>query len=163
MEAAEFRNEVIGQTVSHVWRGFGTAIFLELGRLRERGPRKDGSKRNPEGDISVMIEWSWRIERPKSILGGSFSSERKFLGMLEKFSGATITDMAVTSGLPELILSFSNGLKLSSYMTAEGQPSWAIITRRPNLGTLYVQRGKLLVESTPNISFDADAQARRST
>lgn len=152
MAHSEFRDVLIGMQVSHVWRGFGSAIFLEFGNLQDRGVRKDGTKRNPDGDVSVMIEWSWRIEKARSILGGSFSSDGKFLGMLKKLVGATVADMKVTDGLPELVLTFSNGLKLASFMTAEGQPQWAVITRRPNLGTLHVERGRLVVESTPNIS-----------
>ena len=48
--------------------------------------------------------------------------------------------------LPEIFLCFSNGLRVASFMTAEGQPSWALIVRRPSLGSLSVKRGKLYVE-----------------
>lgn len=69
---------------------------------------------------------------------------------------ATVIDISISTGLPELILTLSSGLKLKSFMTAEGQPAWAIITRSPNLGTLQVKSGRLFVEATPNIPFKRD-------
>lgn len=156
MPLAPFREALIGKQISHVWRGFGSALFLEFGELSDKGFRRDGSKRNPAGEISLMIEWSWRIEKPRSILGGSWSPDGKWPVMFKKLLGSTVIDISISTGLPELILTLSSGLKLKSFMTAEGQPAWAIITRSPNLGTLQVKSGRLFVEATPNIPFKRD-------
>ena len=153
MPLAPFREILIGKQISHVWRGFGSALFLEFGELSDIVFCQDGSTRNPTGEISLMIEWSWRIEKPRSILGGSWSSDGKWPGMFKKLLGSTVVDVSISTGLPELILMLSSGLKLKSFMTAEGQPTWTIITRSPNLGTLQVKRGSLFVEATPNTSF----------
>jgi len=92
-----------------------------------------------------MIEWSWRIEKPRSILGGSWSSERKWLGFLQELIGAKVTGIRVQGVLPEIEVALSNGLRVASFMTAEGQPSWSLGARR--LGKwLRVKRGKLHVE-----------------
>lgn len=53
--------------VSHVWRGHGSALFIELGELAPTR-RRDGSPGHSEGEIGLMVEWSWRIEDERSIL-----------------------------------------------------------------------------------------------
>ena len=93
-----------------------------------------------------MIEWSWRIERPRSILGGSWSSEGRWPTMFEKIKRATVAEVQVFGALPEICVSLSNGLRITSFMTADGQPEWAVITRNPKIGSLCVRRGAFHVE-----------------
>jgi hypothetical protein len=69
-----FRDALIGLPLSHVWRGYGSAIFLEFGRLTPR-TRRSGEAGNPRGELGLMIQWSWRIEDTVSILCGSWSQE----------------------------------------------------------------------------------------
>jgi len=52
---------LVGKPISHVWRGYGSALFIGFGSLRSIAKR-DGSSSNPEGDVSLGGEWSWRIE-----------------------------------------------------------------------------------------------------
>src|SRR4051794_7120334 len=71
-----FRDPLIGLPLSHLWRGAGSAIFLEFGRLTERTYlRRDGTRPNPCGEFGLMIQWSWRIEDKASIMCGSWSEE----------------------------------------------------------------------------------------
>lgn len=147
--ASPFFEALIGKTVSHVWRGHGSAIFLEFGKLTP-STRKDTPPGQPVGELSLMIEWSWRIERPKSILGGSWSSEGRWPGMFEKLKGATVSEVQLYGQLPEICVSLSNGLRVASFMTAEGQPEWALIAHQPKIGNLCVKRGSLYVEP-PNL------------
>ena len=58
-------------TISHAWRGYGSAVFIELGELTK------GKGRNPSGKATLMLEWSWRVEGARSIAFGSFSSDTK--------------------------------------------------------------------------------------
>lgn len=157
-----FETALVGHRISHVWRGYGSALFLELGALTPR-VRRDGSVEAPSGQTTVMIEWSWRIERPKSILGGSWSHEQRWPGMFKKLQGTTVTAARLFGALPELELSLSNGLRVVSFMTAEGQPEWAVISRKSPKATLSVRRGVLHVEKlTHNSTLKSDAaQARR--
>ena len=87
-----------GLSVSHTWRGYGSAIFLELGKLRP--PERGGS--NPRGEAHVMIEWSWRVEGPRSILGGSWSGERKLTNVVAGLKGLRVTSIALEGRLPEI-------------------------------------------------------------
>jgi hypothetical protein len=140
-----FVDALIGKPVSHVWRGFGSAIFFEFGELIP-GKERKGKEGNPIGELTLMIEWSWRIEKPRSILGGSWSSEGKWQGMFNKLVEANVVAVEFFGHIPEICISLSNGLRISSFSTVEGQPEWALLTRKPALGSLCVKVGRLSVD-----------------
>jgi hypothetical protein len=149
--ASPFFEALIGKAVSHVWRGHGSAIFIEFGTLTPRTtPIKNKTPGESVGELSLMIGWSWRIERPKSILGGSWSAVGQWPAMFEKLKGATVSDVQLFGHVPEICVSLSNGLRVVSFMTAEGQPEWALISHGPAIGNLSVRRGALYVEP-PNL------------
>ena len=149
-EFTAFAAPLIGLPVSHVWRGHGSALFLEFGQLRPSNLiRRDGSSGNPRGEMSLMIEWSWRIEGRRSILCGSWSDEQKWPRTFGLMRGATMTNAALFGRLPEIELSLSNGIHLMSFMTAEGSPEWALIDRRGDKShSLSVRRGTLRHETS---------------
>jgi len=135
---------LLGMPVSRVWRGHGSALFLEFGELR-KVVSPGGAHQGQNGELTLMIQWSWRIERARSILGGSWSEEPRWPTMLKQLAGNTVT-LAETHGrLPEIAVSLSNGLRVCSYMTAEGQPQWAILIRGGKIGSLSVKSGRLSV------------------
>ena len=125
----DFVQPLIGLSVSHVWRGYGSAIFLEFGRLHPTKLR-DGTPGNDRGEFGLMIEWSWRIEGKRRIWCGSWSDDEKILPYLQKLLGRRVTSVASFGRLPEIEMSFSGGLHLLSMMTAEGDPEWALFDRR---------------------------------
>lgn len=125
-----FRERLLGLRVSHVWRGHGSALFIEFGELRPGEPRRDGSLGNPAGEMGLMIEWSWRIEAARSILCGSWSDETRWPAALDRLRGATVTDLTTFGRLPEVAIALSGDLHVTSFMTAEGDPAWALFDRR---------------------------------
>ena len=133
--------------ISHAWLGHGSALFLELGTLSERRNRKDGSVGNPQGEISVIIDFNWRVERQKSILGGSNDSKKRCISISQKLLGASIISAQVVGRIPELQLQLSNGLWVVTFSHYKGQPSWAVLFKALGLGTLCVERGKLHVDN----------------
>lgn len=143
--ASPFIQALKGKSVSHTWRGYGSSIFLEFGALAEGRRRKDGSIGNPIGELTLMLEWGWRIEKEKSILGSFCSSDRRMQSMLKKIIGAQVIDVVFYERLPEISVSLSNGLYIASF-GVEGQPSWALLARNPKLGSLCVKRGYLNIE-----------------
>jgi hypothetical protein len=124
-----FREAACGMPVSHVWRGHGSALFIEFGALTPRS-RRDGSPGEPEGEISLMIEWSWRIEDGRSITCGSWSDEDLWLPTFARLVGRTVEDLATFGSLPELVVSLAGDLRVASFMTAEGDPAWTLSDRR---------------------------------
>ena len=131
--------------VSHIWFGHGSALFLELGDLSER-KRKDSSIGNPQGEVTVMADFGWRVERQKSILGGCGDSKKRWGSISKKILGANILSAQVVGRIPELQLQFSNGLWLVTFTRYEGQPTWAVNFKALGLGWLCVERGKLCVD-----------------
>ena len=145
-----FAAPLIGLPVAHAWRGYGSAIFLEFGALTPR-TRMDGSQGNPEGEMSLMIEWSWRIEGRRSILWGSWSDEARWpraLGLPDQGQG--FRSLTTFGRLPEIDLALSTGMHVVSLMTASGGPKWALFDRRGERHRwLCVRRGLLRVEDEP--------------
>ncbi len=144
-DGRRFRTALLGKRVSHVWRGHGSALFLEFGSLTVRRKR-DGRVGHPQGELTLGIEWSWRIENRSSILGGSWSAERGWPTLFKKLKGRKVTSVDIFGMLPEIAVSLSNGLKVISFMTADGQPSWSLVSHSPSIGSLSVRRGKLHAE-----------------
>jgi hypothetical protein len=138
-----FRDAACGMKVSHVWRGYGSALFLELGNLTPR-KRRDGSLGNPKGEVGVMIQWSWRIEDERSILCGSFNYEELWQPAFDRLIGLEVIGISVFGRLPEVLLSLASNLHVASFMTADGDPSWVLFDRRaPKIISLSCRSGLL--------------------
>jgi hypothetical protein len=118
----------IGLPVSRTWRGYGTAIFFELGQLLpHHRTRKDGSVRTTYwGQATIDLEIGWRIERSRSIFFGSSSGDRRISNCLKKLEGLEIMDVIIQGRLPEVIVQLSGGFWLHSFSTWEGQPDWTL-------------------------------------
>ena len=148
---------LIGLPVSFIWRGYGSAIFLEIGALREGRTRRDGSAGNPYGEWTLMIEWSWRVENSTSILCGSWSQERLWEPTFDLLRSRLVVELSVVGRLPEIVVALTESLHVSSsmkadpqslyvssFMTADGDPSWALFDRRGDTWrTLSVREGSL--------------------
>lgn len=126
--------------VSRVWRGYGSALFLELGALRPR-PRLRGGE-SLMGERSVMIQWSWRIEAPRSIMAGSWSTDRKIDNAIQRLAGRTVLEVEVQGRIPELVITLSGGLWLYSFAAVEPQPQWVLFLGDGDW--LHVERGRIL-------------------
>lgn len=123
----EFRNftrSAVGLPVSHAWRGHGSAVFFEFGKLR----RNEG--RQPKGEATAMLEWSWRVEKARSVLFGSFSGERKIARGLQTLVGRNILEVGAEGRLPEIVISLSGGFWIHSFTTVEGHPQWTLFLPR---------------------------------
>ncbi|AMB46832.1 hypothetical protein [Methylobacterium sp. AMS5] len=124
-----FRTAACGLAVAHVWRGHGSALFVELGALTST-TRRVGSPGQPEGEIGLMIEWSWRIEDARSIACGSWSDDALWQPSFDRLVGREVIDLTTFGRLPEVMLSLSGDLHVVSFMTAEGDPEWSLFDRR---------------------------------
>ncbi|WP_245505919.1 hypothetical protein [Rhizobium sullae] len=98
---------------------------MEFGRLSPR-VKRDGSVGNSQGDYTVMIEWSWRIESEDAIVCGSWSDEEGWEKVFKSLIGRQVQDVSMYGRLPELSIALTGGLYVASFMTAEGQPAWTI-------------------------------------
>jgi hypothetical protein len=125
----KYRTALVAQSLSSVWRGYGSAIFLEFGKLSAR-VRRDGSVgKNSGGEYTVMIQWSWRIENENSIVCGSWSDDKNWASVFTSLVGRKVQDVSLYGRIPELSIELSGGMYVASFMTADGQPAWTIIDR----------------------------------
>ena len=152
--AAEFHEwlaPLVGMPVSRTWRGYGSALFLELGVLHEE--HRPPTRVNPEprvslkGEATVMIQWSWRVERPRSIAFGSWSTDRRMDFGISRLTGHRVEGITVEGRIPELVITLSGGLWVHAFNTSEGQPEWTVFL--PDESRLEVAAGRL-VRNTQN-------------
>jgi len=139
----ELTEPLLGLTISRPWRGHGSALFLELGGLhREAVAARTRRFSILRGQATIMMQWSWRIERVRSIEPGSWCTDRRLEHAINCLKGARITAMDVVGRLPELVLTLSGGRWIHSFMTAEGQPQWVVFL--PDDSWLTVERGAVI-------------------
>ncbi len=124
--------------VSYAWRGYGTAIFLELGVL------KNEAGNHLKGDATVGLEFDWRVEKLKSIFFGSGSGTRKIDNGLKKLVNTKIIEVEAEGRLSELVLTLTSNLWLGSFTIYEPQPQWTLFL--PDGNCLSSIRGKIMIE-----------------
>ena len=143
-----------GKMVSHPWKGYGSAIFLELGQLTKPTSSKGV---NDAGEACITIEWDWRVESKEAVLFGSSNSQPKIQKGLETIRGLTIADIFVWGDIPELTVKFSNGYSLRSMVMVTGDPEWGIKVAKNNY--IYPKKGELYIgvggSSPPSIEEEA--------
>jgi hypothetical protein len=113
---------LIGLPVSHAWRGYGTALFLEFGALTPPGPRGN----NPKGEATLMVEWSWRVETRGAVQFGSWSGNKKMDNGIARLKELKVLDIALVGRLPEVYIQLSGERWLHTFQTREGQPEWTV-------------------------------------
>ena len=137
---AQFDNFVrplLGLSVSLPWKGYGSAIFLELGRLAPLEQRRNHQR----GEAAISFEWDWRVEDSTSVLFGSSNSRPKIEKGISALQGTKIENIAVFGPVPELVINFSNGQCLRSMVMVSGDPQWNI--RLLNGNWLSCEHGRL--------------------
>lgn len=143
-----FRAAAKGLIVAHVWRGYGSALFVEFGALTPTTRmRKDGSPSAPSGEIGLMIEADWRIEDACTIVCGSGSDEELWEQTFATLIGKHVVNMATFGRLPEILVSLSDGFHVASFSTLEGDPEWTLFDRRSTAPiTVHCRSGAIIEE-----------------
>jgi hypothetical protein len=143
---AAFVAPLVGLPVSHVWQGYGSALFLEFGELRPT-VRRDRSAGNPDGEMGLMLDCGWRIEGRRSILCGSSSPERAWSRALGLLRGAEVVGARLFGRLPEIEVELSNGARVLSFEADAGDPRWTLFDHLEREARwLAVKRGALHLE-----------------
>lgn len=104
--------------------GTGSMVSLEFGEKRPRAkpvknPRLDPLIRNYEGEWSLYIQdAAWRLDGPEEVLCSSRSSNEaggEMLQGLHQLTDAVVTGVKLFKPGGDLLLVFSNGLKLTLF------------------------------------------------
>jgi hypothetical protein len=142
----EITRDLIGLPLSHLWNGYGSALFLEFGALEPR-KRRDGSPGQPWGERSVAVGFGWRIEGRKSIICGSWSEKDKWERGFSVLRGQVVTSVSLFGRLPEIDIGFSNGAHCLSFSTDERHPEWTVFTGRSRKRRwLHFKNGRFKIE-----------------
>jgi len=128
--ASEFQrhmSRIEGFKISHVWLGYAQALFLECGRLtRDRLFEKKTGRRNPDGQITFMLEPSWRVEKTRSIDFASDFGERLVENRTRKLVGLRIVSICAIGRVPELSIELSDGRAITTFGAYQSSPVWSI-------------------------------------
>jgi hypothetical protein len=131
----------LGMPLTRCRRGYGSAILLDFGDLQQ----VDAPRPHSVGECHVMIQWSWRVEGPRSIKFGSWSSDRRMDNGLAALQGSRLAAAAIVGRIPELVLELDSKRWIHSFQTETGQPEWAFFTA-PDGDWIHVVRGRLVRE-----------------
>jgi len=112
-----------GLPVALPWTGYGTAIFLELGKLL---PLQSPRRRHAKGEYAVEIDWDWRVEKGDTILFGSSNSRPEIDVNLSSLQSAVIRSLTLSGNVPELTIDFTDGRCLKSMVMFSAPPQWNI-------------------------------------
>jgi len=135
------------------WKGYGSVIFLELGRL---SPPRQPRGQHERGEACVCVGWNWRVESSSSILFGSADTRPKIAEGIRGLQGSRIDNIAVDCAVPEILLSFSNHQRMRSLAITIGDPEWGI--RLPSGSWLSTRNGEFWLDAEPERNSDEDAR-----
>jgi hypothetical protein len=131
-----------GLEVSLAWKGYGSTIFLELGRL---SPPRQPLGRHGNGEACLCVDDDWRVENASSILFGSSDTRPEIAASISRLQGTRIDDISAAGAVPEIVAVFSNEWRLRSMAMTIGDPQWSI--RLPSGSWLSAKKGALWLDA----------------
>jgi hypothetical protein len=102
--------------VAHLNPGAFGSLFVELGRLDDEG----------NGQISLVFQPAWRVERTKSVWCGSASPATSRDKRLTRLHGVPVVAAELAKPIPELCLVLEGRRRIRSFCCDETQPQWGI-------------------------------------
>jgi hypothetical protein len=105
-------SQILNKKISRAWRGYGSALFLELGSLHnELAWNKDGTPAVSEtGEWTLSSDGAWTLAREsKELLNAEEAASVEIKKYCEEFQNLTISSLELDDNLT-LIL--SNGFQL---------------------------------------------------
>ena len=152
-EANMLIQPLVGLPVSLPWKGYGSAIFLELGNLAP--PKRSGYHNN--GEAYISIEWDWRVESGTTVQFGSSNSRPDIKRGIEGLRGVSIETISIHGEVPELFIQFSNSQRLMSAAMVTGNPEWSI--KLPNTTWVSCEGGVVYVGDGSGTETTAEEKA----
>lgn len=151
--------------VSNPWIGYGTPLFLDLGKLTAYTMR---DRELEQGEASIQIIGDWRIERQDEIVGGASCTRPKMESQAASLKGLSIASIIVAGAPPELTVTLDNGVRVRSMELTPGDPQWGIRLRDGtylscDYGKLISGEGSrpLMTDEEKEVSEWTEATAKR--
>jgi hypothetical protein len=121
-EANKLLGALTNLPVSLPWKGYGSAIFLELGKL---APLERPRQHHNKGEVCIFLEEGWRVEAASEVLYSSSSDRPSIAAGVEKLRGTKIAEICIDDAISEFQIHFSSGCRIVSSMT-EAEAEWSI-------------------------------------
>lgn len=135
-----------GKTISHVWCGNYSALYLELGELSEGRRYGNGAAGNICGEITLYAGFDWRFSGPFASFPSDDLSAGRRQVVISSLLQATVLSAHLSGNGVELSVALSNGVRLTTYSPNPLEPNWSLSFNAQNPGHLYIQNGVLRVE-----------------
>lgn len=148
MDAATLLSQVNGLPISHAWRGYGSALFLELGKLTQTTQlRRDGSQRNPTGQVSVCLYEGWLISADQKPIYTAEVDESLSTDLLAFCVSRSVEKIEVATDRSELRMMLSGQMEIEACSRGDRSADWAIAfqcTVPPQW--LYLKQGEVRMD-----------------
>ncbi len=142
---------LIGMPVSRVWKGFSSALFLELGDLHPVNLTR--GRRSKYGEANICIEWHWRVESRTKVLIGSDQSNWAINKYIRPLKGLEIVAIALDDEVKnDLIVRFTDGIQLqTSRLKKEREDGEWSISLKDGKWLAYTWRGLVEVDAHESV------------
>jgi len=146
----KWHSPVVGQTVTQVWEGYASRLFICFGQLTPSDyRRRNGSPGRPHGkfeltNMSSLSGWTIFLNGHQSSSSESLGSRRE--KALQRLTGKRLLSLEIEASSQATILTFSRGLTLVTKNlpgSRERTPHWSLRISKYNwppvalLGTGY--------------------------
>ena len=159
-----YTKELIGLPVSLPWMGYGSAIFLELGKLEDI---KTTRQNHQKGEACISVSWDWRFEKGVKVLFGSSNTYPEIDNGIQILKGSRVHSIETFGSVQELIVRFDNDLCLRTMVMISDNPKWDIRIKNEQYlysknGCLYYGEGTSELTDDEKINFEiAENTAKR--
>ncbi len=100
----------VGARIVRAWKGYGSALFLDLAEGQDP---KD-----------VFFGFEWRCERGSVVERGWNDSMPEIADLCKTLNGLTVTAITIADGVPDLIVTLSDGRIIRTIV--EDRPDWTV-------------------------------------
>jgi hypothetical protein len=135
-----------GKTISHVWCGAYSALYLEIGALSEGRAYGNGAAGNLCGEITLYAGFDWRFNGPWSAFASDDLSTGRRRVVISSLLNATISSAGLSGSGVELTIATSSGVRLVTHSPTPLNPNWSVSFNAQTPGHLYIQNGLLRIE-----------------
>ena len=131
---------IVGRTVSHVWEGYASVLFIEFGALRQAGyMRRDGNPGEPEGEFELTTMESyadWNLMLKDTLLATAEKIRTRRTRALRWLIGRRLFTFEIDPISRSTRLTFGHGIVLHTATRCRqlhSSPHWML--RSPTSGS----------------------------
>jgi len=138
MYVEESLRRLDGMYVSSLWKGYGSALFMEL---TDRIPSSNEEK----ADAHIFIGYNWRFEHGPTILCGSGDPARNIAAFTDGFVGHAIASIECVGDVGELVITLRDGSIARTFQRNASSDAWHVVL--PDRYSLSFEEGRYTISN----------------